>query len=425
VESLKDALAFPGLDRRGFLAGTGAACLGWLTPLGTALARAAEGEKGPAKSVIVLWMSGGPSQLETFDPKPGTDIAGGTQAINTAKRGVQLAAGLEQLADQMEHVALVRSLWSQEGDHERGTYTLKTGYRPDPTVTHPSLGAIVCHDLPGAGTEIPRHISIMPGQWPARGGFLGAEFDAFKMYDPADKVPDVSPHVSQERFEQRLKDLEVVEDAFAKGRGTRVSATGHKDTMERARKMMSSEQLQAFDVSRESTAVRKEYGDTPFGRGCLAARRLLEVGVRCVEVTLDGWDSHANNHQIHTRLVGVLDPAFAALIRDLKKRDVLKNTVVLCVGEFGRTPILNALGGRDHWPHSFSAAIAGGGVRGGAVVGESDPAGGKQATNPVPIANLHATVLKALGIDWEQTMKTSIRRTVRRSEGKPIEGLLG
>ncbi len=413
------------IDRRHFIAGLGATGLGWLTPLGNALARSAESETGPAKSVIVLWMGGGPSQLETFDPKPGTEIAGGTRAIDTAKKGVQLAAGLEQLADQMEHVSLVRSLWSQEGDHERGTYALKTGYRPDPTVTHPSLGAIVCHDLPNAGTEIPRHISIMPGQWPARGGFLGAEFDAFKMYDPADKVPDVTPHVAKERFDQRLKDLEVVEDAFANGRGARVGATGHKDTMERARKMMSSEQLQAFDVSREPVSVRKEYGDTPFGRGCLAARRLLDVGVRCIEVTLEGWDSHANNHQIHSRLVGVLDPAFAALIRDLRKRDILKNTVVLCLGEFGRTPIVNPLGGRDHWPHNFTAAIAGGGIHGGVVVGESDPTGGKQSKNQVPVANLHATVLKALGIDWEQTMKTSIRRTVRRSEGKPIGELVG
>jgi len=413
------------LDRRHFIGGLCATGMGWLTPLGTALARSAESQKAPAKSVIVLWMGGGPSQLETFDPKPGTQIAGGTRAIDTAKQGVQLAAGLEQLADQMEHVSLVRSLWSQEGDHERGTYALKTGYRPDPTVTHPSLGAIVCHDLPNSGTEIPRHISIMPGNWPARGGFLGAEFDAFKMYDPKDKVPDVTPHVSQERFEARLKDLEVVEEAFAKGRGARVGATGHKDTMERARKMMSSEQLQAFDVMREPEAIRKEYGDSPFGRGCLAARRLLDVGVRCVEVTLEGWDSHANNHQIHSRLVGVLDPAFAALIRDLKQRDTLKNTVVLCVGEFGRTPVMNPLGGRDHWPHNFCAAIAGGGIRAGIVVGESDPAGGKQAKNIVPVANLHATVLKALGIDWEQTMKTSIRRTVRRSEGKPIEELVG
>lgn len=414
----------PHLHRRGFLAAAGTAGISWLTPLGTALARVAEKERAPAKSVIVLWMGGGPSQLETFDPKPGTNIAAGTTAINTAAKGVQLASGLEQLADQMKHVALVRSLESKEGDHERGTYTLKTGYRPDPTVTHPSLGAIVCHDLNGAGVEIPRHVSILPNEWPARGGLLGAEYDAFKMYDPADKVPDVMPHVANDRFEQRLADLKVVEEAFAKGRGQRIEATGHKDTMERARRMMSSEQLKAFDVSREPASLRKEYGDTPFGRGCLAARRLLEVGVRCVEVTLSGWDSHANNHQITTRLKGELDPAFAALIRDLTNRDALKDTVILCVGEFGRTPQLNALAGRDHWPHSFSAALAGGGIRGGTVVGESDPNGGKDAKDKQPIANLHATVLKALGIDWEKNLRGPLGRTVPRSAGKPIEALV-
>jgi hypothetical protein len=324
----------------------------------------------------------------------------------------------------MQRLALVRSLVSKEGDHERGTYTLKTGFRPDPTVTHPSLGAIVCHDLPGEGVEIPRHVSILPNEWPARGGLLGAEFDAFKMYDPADKVPDVTPHVSPDRFEQRLNDLKVVEGAFAKGRGSRIGSTGHKETMDRARRMMNSDQLKAFDVSREPSSVRKEYGDTPFGRGCLAARRLIEVGVRCVEVTLSGWDSHANNHEICTRLKGVLDPAFAALIRDLAERGTLKDTVILCVGEFGRTPSLNALAGRDHWPHSFSAALAGGGIRGGVVVGESDPEGGKHAKDEQPIANLHATVLRALGIDWEKNLRGPLGRTVPRSEGKPIAALL-
>ena len=414
----------PHLNRRHFLATAGASSLAWLTPLGTALARAAEKERAPAKSVIVLWMGGGPSQLETFDPKPGTDIAAGTKAINTAVKGVQLAPGLEQLADQMPHVALVRSLWSKEGDHERGTYALKTGYRPDATVTHPSLGAIVCHDLPNKGVEIPRHVSIMPNEWPARGGVLGAQFDAFKVYDPKDSVPDVTPHVPPARFDQRLEDLKVVEEAFAKGRGKRVEATGHKDTMDRARKMMSSDQLKAFDVSRESAATRKEYGDTAFGRGCLAARRLIEVGVRCVEVTLAGWDSHANNHEITTRLKGELDPAFAALIRDLAKRDTLKDTIVLCVGEFGRTPQLNTLGGRDHWPHNFTAALAGGGIKGGTVVGESDPAGGKEPADKRAAADLHATVLKALGIDWEKTFRSPIGRTFARSEGKPIGAIL-
>ncbi len=415
----------PHVHRRGFLAAGGLSTLGWLTPLGTALARAAETTRRPAKSVVVLWMGGGPSQLETFDPKPGTDIAAGTKAIATAAKGVQLASGLEQLADQMAHVSLVRSLWSKEGDHERGTYALKTGFRPDPTVTHPSLGAIVCHDLPGTGVEIPRHVSIMPNEWPARGGTLGAEYDAFKVFDPAEKLPDVTPNVPGDRFGQRLEDLKVVEDAFAKGRGRRVEATGHGDTMARARRMMSSDQLKAFDVSRESETVRKGYGNTPFGRGCLAARRLLEVGVRCVEVTLSGWDSHANNHEITTRLKGTLDPAFAALLRDLQARDTLKDTVVLCVGEFGRTPQVNAVGGRDHWPHNFAAALAGGGLKGGVVVGESDPAGGKEPKDKQAAANLHATVLKALGIDHEKTLRGPLGRTIPRSEGKPIAALVG
>ncbi len=416
-------LPLPHVHRRGFLGLAGLSGLGWLTPLGRTLARAAERKNSPAKSVIVLWMAGGPSQLETFDPKPGTDIAAGTAARDTAAKGVQLAAGFEQIADQMSHVALVRSLVSQEGDHERGAYTLKTGYRPDPTVVHPSLGALVCHALPDATVDIPRHVSILPGQWPARGGFLGAEYDAFKVFDPAEKVPDVSPMVDPARFADRLKDLDVVEDAFARGRVRKPG--GQRETIDRAKKLMSSDQLKAFDVSLEPAKVRKEYGDTAFGRGCLAARRLLEVGVRCVEVTLDGWDSHANNHAICKRLVGELDPAFAALIRDLKQRGTFDDTVILCVGEFGRTPKLNPAAGRDHWPHNFSAALAGGGIKGGVVVGETDPNGGKESRRPVPVADLHATVLKALGIDPEKTLKTGIGRTVNRSAGTPIGEILG
>jgi uncharacterized protein (DUF1501 family) len=410
----------PAHTRRAFL---GAAGLAWLTPLGAVLAQQAE--RRPAKSVVVLWLGGGPSQLETFDPKPGTNIAAGTGAIDTAARGVQLAPGLEQLAAQMGDVSLVRSLVSPEGDHERGTYLLKTGFRPDPTVVHPSLGAVVCHDLPAAGVDIPRHVSILPGQWPARGGMLGARYDAFKMSDPAEKVPDVTPMVPAARFEGRLADLGVVEDAFAAGRGGRAGNTGHRDALERARRLMSSEQLAAFDVSREPLAVRREYGETPFGRGCLAARRLLDVGVRCVEVTLDGWDSHANNHDICRRLVGVLDPAFAALLRDLKRRDTLKDTVVVCLGEFGRTPQVNPLGGRDHWPHNFAAAVAGGGLRGGVAVGESDPAGGRTPRDPVPVADLHATILRAVGIDPARTLRSPIGRTFPRSEGTPIAALVG
>ncbi len=412
--------------RRGFLRTLGVAGVSWLTPVGHLLAERAERSKKPAQSVILLWLKGGPSQLETFDPKPNKTIAGGTKAINTAVKGVQLAEGYGRLAEEMGSISLVRSIVSKEGDHERGTYLLKTGYRPDPTVEHPSIGAICCHELPSEGTSIPRHVSILPTDWPARGGFLGGEYDAFKTGDPAEKLPDMTSIVPLDRTEQRLRDLDVVEQAFARGRARRVDSTLHRDTMQRARVMMTSEQLKAFDLKQEPASVRAEYGDTPFGRACLAARRLTEVGVRCVEVTLDGWDAHVNNHMIHRNRAAILDPAFAALIRDLRRREDLRfeKTVVLCAGEFGRTPKLNPLGGRDHWPNGFSMAIAGGGIGGGRVIGETDLEGIKGPPEPISIADVHATVLTAVGLEPGKENVAPSSRPLKLSEGKPIRELL-
>jgi hypothetical protein len=415
-----------GLARRDFLRGAALAGVGWLTPLGHLLARQAERDRkrGPARSVIFLWLAGGPSQLETFDPHPGTPIAGGTRAIGTAVRGVRLAEGFEQLAGQLADVSLVRSLVSKEGDHERGTYLMKTGYRPDPTVVHPSIGAVCCHALPGAGVEVPRHVSILPGRWPARGGFLGDRYDAFQTGDPAQKVPDVAARVPAHRDAKRLRDLEVVEQAFARGRQSRVEGTLHRETVRQARVLMASEQLRAFEVDREPQRLRRAYGDHPFGRACLAARRLIEVGVRCVEVTLEGWDSHAANHSIHRRLVSVLDPALATLLADLRERKLLDRTVVLCGGEFGRTPALNRLDGRDHWTNGFSLAVAGGGIRGGRVVGQTDPDGVRGPADPVQVAQIHATVLAALGLDPAHTNLGPGGRPIKLSEGRPLRALL-
>ncbi|MBY0527054.1 MAG: DUF1501 domain-containing protein [Gemmataceae bacterium] len=421
----------PAVDRRGFLKIAGAGAVSWLTPLGHLLSQQQEqGPKGaPPRSVILLWLQGGPSQLETFDPHPGTNIASGTGAISTARKGVQLATGFEHLAEQMESVSLIRSLVSKEGDHERGTYLGKTGYRPEAGIIHPSLGAVVCHKLPGKRIDVPPHISILPGQWPSRGGFLGDEFDAFKVEDPEQKVPDITPHVALPQLDQRLADLKVVEAAFARGRGDRVKGTHHQDTIARARTMMTSEHIKAFDVSTEPAELRKAYGDNAFGRGCLAARRLIEAGVRCVEVTLDGWDSHANNHSIHKTKVAMLDPAFATLLKDLKKRDLLRHTIVLCMGEFGRTPRMNPAAGRDHWPDNFCAAIAGGGIRAGVVVGETDPEGGKRSDDnpkqPKEVWDVHATVLAALGLDPKETRRAPVvQRPIALSKGEPIRELL-
>lgn len=414
------------LNRRGVLKLAALGGVSWLTPTAHLLARTAEATPGhePAQSIIFLWLAGGPSQLETFDPQPGKAIAGDTRAIGTAVPGIQLAEGYERLAEQMAHVALVRSLISKEGDHERGAYLMKTGYRPNPTVVHPSIGAICCHQLPLAGAEIPRHISILPGQWPSVGGLLGKQYDAFQIGDLAAKVPDVSALVSDERVARRLVDLQVVEDAFSRGRRRQAEATLHRSTVAQARQMMTSEQLAAFDVNQEPAELRRSYGDTAFGRGCLAARRLIEVGVRCVEVNLNGWDSHINNHEIHRTLGQTLDPALAALIADLHQRDLLGKTVVICGGEFGRTPQINRLGGRDHWPHGFTMLLAGGGLRRGVAIGETDPEGGRRVKDPCDVADLHATVLTALGIDPAHEELAPIGRPIKLSEGKPIAPLL-
>lgn len=402
--------------------------LTWLTPLGQILALDAEKKKDTrAQSVIILWMQGAPSQLETFDPHPDSPIAYGTKAIKTSLKEAQLAAGLERTAEILANMSLVRSVVSKEGDHERATYNMKTGYRPNPTILHPAIGAIIAHELPNQKIEIPTHISILPGQWPARGGHFGAAYDAFKTNDPSSPLPDLKAKVDDKRQEQRMKSVSVVERAFLQGRQPDLDATRtmHQQTMQKAVNMMTSDQVKAFDVSQVPVAERMAYGDTAFGRSCLAAVRLVERGVRCVEVTLNGWDTHTNNHESQAKLVSVLDPALAALITDLKRRDLLDRTIVLCGGEFGRTPKLNPLEGRDHWPHGFTVAMAGGGIQSGRVIGATDPKGEKkEPTNPVLVEDIHATILHALGINHEKEIITPIGRPIALSEGSVIKELL-
>ncbi len=415
-------------SRRTLLKAAGMAGLTWLTPLGQILALDAEKNKETrAQSVIILWMQGAPSQLETFDPHPGSPIAYGTKAIKTSLKEAQVAAGLERTAEILSNMSLVRSVVSKEGDHERATYNMKTGYRPNPTILHPAIGAIIAHELPNQKIEIPTHISILPGQWPARGGHFGAAYDAFKTGDPSQSLPDLKAKVDDKRQEQRMKSVSVVERAFLQGRQPDLDAsrTMHQQTMQKAVNMMTSDQVKAFDVSQVPAAERMAYGDTAFGRGCLAAVRLVERGVRCVEVTLNGWDTHTNNHEGQGKLVSVLDPALAALITDLKRRDLLDRTIVLCGGEFGRTPKLNPLEGRDHWPHGFTVAMAGGGIQSGRVVGATDPTGEKkEPQDPVLVEDIHATILHALGIKYTKEIITPIGRPIALSEGSVIKELL-
>jgi len=411
------------LNRREWLRLAAGLGVSVLLPALDARSASLRGERRP-KSLITLWMSGGPSQLETWDPHPGSPVGGPTQAIKTRTPGLEIADLYPLVAEQIDALSVIRSLVSQEGDHERGTYYVKTGYRPDPTLTHPSVGAIAAQELPNPDLKIPPHISLGNSRWPARGGYLGDQLDAFRIFEPGRNVRNMRPRVSQARQQRRLSNLNIVTRGFRKGREQQADQTLHQHTIDRALAMMQSEQLAALDLEQESPATLKRYGDSRFGRGCLAARRLIQEGVRAVEVTLRGFDSHANNFEGHAQQAEQLDPALSSLIQDLREQELLSSTVVLCVGEFGRTPKINKLEGRDHWPNGFSCLLGGGGLRGGLVIGSTDPSGRQtKPQDPVPIADLYATILNVLRIDYAQEQITPIGRPLAYSSGTPIKQL--
>ena len=389
-----------------------------------ARAAARRGAERP-RSLITLWLAGGPSQLETWDPHPGTKSGGPTKAISTSIPGVEIADSFPLLAEQLHLLSVIRSLVSKEGDHDRATYLVKTGFRPDPTLRHPSVGAIVARALPNDRLEIPPVISLGYDNHLSRGGFLGGRFDALRVREPGSSERDMQAWLAEPRQQRRLSNLEVVAKAFTRGRRVVVDRTMHGHNLAAALKMMTSDQLKAFRLDAESESLRASYGDSNFGRGCLVARRLIEQGVRAVEVTLQNFDSHDNNFGQHRELAATLDPAFTSLLKDLEDRDLLESTVVLCLGEFGRTPRINGADGRDHWPQGFSCLLGGGNLRSGVLLGATDLSGERETPdNPIPVPDLYATVLKGLGINPAHEVDTSIGRPIRYSDGTPIDELL-
>lgn len=414
----------PEISRRNVLQAAAGLGVSFALP---ALDLAAANQRGPerAKSLITLWMAGGPSQLETWDPHPGTKIGGETKAIDTKIPGLQIASLYPRLAEEIDGLNVIRSLTSKEGDHERGTYLVKTGFRPAPKLTHPAVGAMLVHAVPNPQIQIPQFVSLGGSQWPGRGGYLGDKFDAFRIFDPGRNIQNMRSRVPKERQTQRLKNLDVLSNSFANRRPFASQKTLHQEMVERALTMMSSEQLKAFELAEEPQATLAAYGDTSFGRGCLVARRLVEQGVRSIEVNLTGFDSHANNYEAHQTNAAILDPAFAALLKDLKERDLWDSTVVLCIGEFGRTPNINPLDGRDHWPKGFSCLVGGGGLKRGVVIGETDPEGAKpDPADPVEVKDLYATVFHLFGVPYQNQLDTPIGRPMPINEGQPIARLL-
>ena len=418
-------------SRRTWLATCGQALgLGLSLPALPLLAGPDRKKRGASRptSLITLFLAGGPSQLETWDPHPGTAIGGPTRSVKTTVPGVSIADGYPQVAEILNELTVIRSMISREGDHQRGVYLVKTGYRPDRTLTHPSVGAILAKERWDKTIEIPQHVSLGGGPQPARGGFLGAQYDAYKIYNPGGRLRNIAKRVSDKRQSRRLAGLEVVARTFRRGRAAATRGTQHQLMIERALSMMTSDQLKAFqlDLDDESQSTIDMYGDSNFGRGCLVARRLVQSGVRAIEVTLPGWDTHADNFEGHKTQSQILDPALFALVTDLKQHDLLDSTIVLVLGEFGRTPSINPLDGRDHWPQGFSCLVGGGGLASGRVIGATDPTGAKRKpTDPVEIADLFATILARLGVEHDREVITPIGRPIAYCEGQPLPALLG
>jgi len=401
---------------RGLTAGiAGAGLCGWKA----ALTSQADELRKRGMACILLFMRGAPSQFETFDPKPGTPTGGSTKAISTAVSGIQIAENWERVATGMNDISLIRSLTNKkEANHDRAIYQLHTGYLQSGTVRHPSLGSIAAAELGPEGFDLPHFVSIGQRAGVIGAGFLGQSVEPFALLDP-NKTPDnidLPSGVDARRFSRRHALLKNLEEDFAQtGGGVRVKE--HQQLYANAKQMVLSPRLKAFDLSQEKESLRDAYGRTEFGQGCLLARRLLEQGVTFVEVESPGWDTHQDNFNQVKKLAGAVDPALVTLIADLKDRGMLENTLVIWMGEFGRTPRINAKAGRDHHPQSFNAALAGGGIQGGRVVGSTTADGALVEDRPVTVPDLFSTFCHALQIDSRKENVSPLGRPLSITDG--------
>jgi len=401
-----------------------AGALGW----GHVAALHAADLRTRGKACILLWMQGGPSQFETFSPLEGHANGGGTKAIATNVAGIRIAEHWPDVAKVADTLAIIRSMTSKEGSHPRASYLMHTGYLPNPGVRHPTLGSIVASQVAarrgGETGDLPPVIRIGGrGRNDSGAGLLGMQWDPFELRDPAQNPANTQPQVDPQRHLRRMELMERLDDQFAKR--LPAEAADHTSLYRRATRMILSPEMEAFDVDAEPEAIRAEYGEGGFATGCLLARRLVEKGVSFVEVVCDGWDTHEDNFSRVAAQAGRVDRPMAALIRDLQRRGMLDDTLVIWMGEFGRTPQVNPRAGRDHFPRSFNAVLAGGGVKGGQVIGRTDAAGVEVADRPVTVPDLFATFCTSMGIDPTIENVAPNGRPIKLVDGgQPVRDLL-
>lgn len=392
--------------------------------------KAAGRTTGTADSAILIWLAGGPSHLDTWDLKPDAplEIRGNFKPINTAAAGMQISEHLPKTAQQGNKICVVRSVTSPTGAHEIGTHYMLTGFLPLPGFAVPSYGAVASHLL-GPRSALPPYIAVQQPGSEMGAGFLGAALNPFcPGSDPASgnfQVRDLEPPngMTMQKLERRKALRDVVDAAFKEHEKGSDTARAVDSFYNRAYSLLSStESRAAFDLKKEKDELRNKYGRNSFGQSLLLSRRLVEAGVRFVTVTMGGWDNHGNIfNALGNSMLPTFDSGYSALIEDLSQRGLLDRTMVIVMGEFGRTPIINRDGGRDHYPRVFSMALAGGGIKGGTVVGSSDARGMEPASDPVRPEDLAATIYHCLGIDYTQSITSpeGVRITLSRG-GAPI-----
>lgn len=407
------------IGRRGFLRGVGLGAAGLYGLSFTDLmAVHAEELRKRQMACILLWMAGGPSQLETFDPKPGTANGGDTKAIDTAVPGIKIANGWDNVAKVMKDVTLIRSMTNKEGNHQRATYQLHTGYAPTGTVKHPNFGCVFGNELGDSKFDLPHVVSI--GGPTIGAGLLGVGLEPFIVQDPKRPPSNVVPAVAANRFSRRLNLMHSLEMSGFVQTGGADRIKDHTSLYKQTASMILSPRMRAFDLDSEDPKHRAAYGSSVFGQGCLLARRLVQAGVTFVEVRSNGWDTHQQNTERVGKLADEVDPGFATLVTDLKSRGMLDRTLVIWMGEFGRTPKINPSAGRDHFPRVFNVAIAGGGTKGGQVIGSSSPDGTAVKDRPVQVNDLLASFCHALKVDPNKENMSSVGRPIKIVDGGKV-----
>jgi hypothetical protein len=390
-------------------------------------------KEGPAKSVIHIYLPGGMAHQESWDPKPNAPIEyrGEMASIKTNLDGVYINECLKQTAQIADKITICRSMTHGEAAHERGTHNMFTGYRPSPALVYPSFGSVISHEF-GPRNNLPPYVCIpsQPTNF-AGPGYLSSSFAPFSLgADPANgnfQVQDLAlpSGVDDKRFTSRKNMLEAVNEHFAqKEQSDNLQAMD--SFYQRAYSLISSQKArEAFDINKETPAIRDEYGRHAAGQRMLLARRLVESGVRLVSLTYGGWDLHGGIKGGTLSQLPQFDQAFASLIRDLDRRGLLASTVVMVSSEFGRTPKINATAGRDHWPKVFSVVLAGGGFKKGMVYGTSDPTAAEPEDDALALDDLSFTLYNQLGIRGDKRLMSPGGRPQRVVDsGKVIKAIL-